>query len=899
MLMRRGSIKYLDTCKRVKVDNDSITIYSNQNKVEDIYHIEKRLGKGGGGSVFLCKRKSDGKPIAIKCIYVEDLENLELATKEYTIVKSLNPEQKETRIAPVYEIFVSISHEQDVYALYFSMPVYLMDLAKFMRSNHNTNKLCFDQNFTLSVCSQMSKSLSFLHKCNICHRDLKPENIFIEEIKSSNEISIVIGDFGLSKEIAKSTRHSKVGTLLYMAPELFDDTRYGLKVDIFSLGVILYQIMSGNYSRKVAWDLQGQDEKKVLYEIKKDILASNHKFDDDFIDIVLSMLYKDPHKRLSATQIHQFSKMKNHKLNRKPLPSLPEEKKPIIIENMPRISKDVDNSPRTPTTNSPRKKDDNITIYVNEKSFKNSLKNLFAKGDITFFSLEDALQYCKQQSENITVTIKMDRGKHKNKNQNITIDRKNIILEGINQKDEETIIQAKSINIVNSNISIRNIHFMGKKLVSGSAVTNPITLDLVDSNASIVNCKIKGRVIVRGEETNNSSPILEGNEIYNNFITNEKYTNPIVADCCEALLIFRAIPRIINNRFFENDSAAVRLNQGGGLLQTNNFMNNLLNVVTMPTKEDFNKDRIKVESAVRITNKSDVVLKGNKFFDNVTCICIEESKCLMDGNELKRSKRGIAIFDSSITMESNEIVEMEHAALTISNSEHNIISNNFSKNKIGLVIYDLLKGKIINNKISLTSTTKFAAITLVISDNPNLTQPMEYEFSDNIIYQNHGGGVLLTASKRDLDKKKNNICKTSRYPVFSIDNNQFFRNSNFGLRLQETVPLMIRNNVFDSNFSSGIIIQSDNLIFMENTLSNHHLDASISIVDIYSCSFIRNQFNDNIVDFILRAKHCKETEPTIFIDSNTLSTSLDKAIRVENSSCLKAFSLAKNQIKKY
>ena len=82
------------------------------------------------------------------------------------------------------------------------------------------------------------------------HKDLKPQNIFLK--KENKEIVIKIGDFGISKtlESAEDYRHTMICTPFYAAPELFENKQYsswGIQYDIWSLGVILYKLLTLKY----------------------------------------------------------------------------------------------------------------------------------------------------------------------------------------------------------------------------------------------------------------------------------------------------------------------------------------------------------------------------------------------------------------------------------------------------------------------------------------------------------------------------------------------------------------------------------------------------------------------------------------------------------------------------
>jgi serine/threonine protein kinase len=89
--------------------------------------------------------------------------------------------------------------------------------------------------------------LHYLHSKQIMHRDLKPENILIDKLPSGDDI-LVIGDFGLSKsdlqDIKITDTLNGLTTPTYKAPEMIDEKPSTTKVDMWALGVILYQFFS-------------------------------------------------------------------------------------------------------------------------------------------------------------------------------------------------------------------------------------------------------------------------------------------------------------------------------------------------------------------------------------------------------------------------------------------------------------------------------------------------------------------------------------------------------------------------------------------------------------------------------------------------------------------------------
>ena len=94
----------------------------------------------------------------------------------------------------------------------------------------------------LSIFVQLLLGLQHIHSKNIIHRDLKPENIMITKDNRAKILDLGCG-FKLEKD--RDMDNCKIGTLYYMAPELTEKKDYGTKVDVWSAGVILYELCTG------------------------------------------------------------------------------------------------------------------------------------------------------------------------------------------------------------------------------------------------------------------------------------------------------------------------------------------------------------------------------------------------------------------------------------------------------------------------------------------------------------------------------------------------------------------------------------------------------------------------------------------------------------------------------
>lgn len=90
---------------------------------------------------------------------------------------------------------------------------------------------------------EIATALYYLHSFGVAHRDLKPENILMVDNSENSDLKIV--DFGLSKIIGPNeTSLDPFGTLSYVAPEVLLQKPYGKEVDLWSLGVIIYLLLS-------------------------------------------------------------------------------------------------------------------------------------------------------------------------------------------------------------------------------------------------------------------------------------------------------------------------------------------------------------------------------------------------------------------------------------------------------------------------------------------------------------------------------------------------------------------------------------------------------------------------------------------------------------------------------
>lgn len=271
------------------------------------YVFLKKLGSGEEGTVYLVKEGSKFK--AIKVVSMEYATTICSECSIYSYLDHPNI------IKPEKYLF---SDNKDT--IYMIMEAGDMDLDNYLKINQSISR---DE--ALIIFWQILNAIDYIHKSNVIHRDLKPNNI----VKMGDRYVII--DFGLSKYIYKNTDINdlthNVQSPIYSAPEVILNQPYDSKIDIWSLGCILFQLITGEYC------IYGNSIEEINNRILDPIYIQNRIYnyvkDRDIQQLLIWILTNDPRYRPKASDIMNDPIFKNYKPIKKGV------KEPELLEYYP------------------------------------------------------------------------------------------------------------------------------------------------------------------------------------------------------------------------------------------------------------------------------------------------------------------------------------------------------------------------------------------------------------------------------------------------------------------------------------------------------------------------------------------------------------------------------------
>jgi len=246
------------------------------------FRIIKLLGKGNQSEVYLAHDSHLDRQVAIKTLFFAN--DTERAAKMQSLLKEARTVGKLTHpnIIPLYD---AGEHEGQPYLVFEYVEG--QTLADALRTNGPLTSTR-----AAEVAAQVLDAIACAHGQSIVHRDLKPSNIILD----ANGTPRVM-DFGIAAQVSPEGRQEGglMGTPGYMAPEYVRDQQFGPKSDIFAMGLVLHEMLTGKPA------IRGKSLQDVLRKIVEEPLAApsseNAQVDEKLDDIVLKAVAKNPDAR--------------------------------------------------------------------------------------------------------------------------------------------------------------------------------------------------------------------------------------------------------------------------------------------------------------------------------------------------------------------------------------------------------------------------------------------------------------------------------------------------------------------------------------------------------------------------------------------------------------------------
>lgn len=314
----------LDT---IVINDISVKRLLNFNQV---YELDRRLGKGAFGAVSLYREKSTNNLYAFKEIEITDETDIKMLQDEVTILSKLSKDNRS--IVKYHDSFIydtTVVKTEETYIYEANVLIYVIVteyISGFTLQDYILTLIACNAtaipNTIFNIALWLFSTIAYIHDAGYVHRDIKPENIMIDNAQKR----FVLLDFGLTCSVRLKTK-KVAGTPEFIAPERWNIEKSSImrsffkgsnlsilkKLDIWSAGITIYCMVE----KRLPWSARN------LLELGKQIIgpyAINYTCDNEIIkEIMNSSINRDPNSRLSADEIvHKMKSMLTTAIHKEP-----------------------------------------------------------------------------------------------------------------------------------------------------------------------------------------------------------------------------------------------------------------------------------------------------------------------------------------------------------------------------------------------------------------------------------------------------------------------------------------------------------------------------------------------------------------------------------------------------
>lgn len=247
------------------------------------FEIGRPLGRGKFGMVYLARERRSKYVVALKVLRKSQLLK---GGVEHQLRREIEI-QTHLRHRNILRMFGYFFDERRIYLILEYAP--RGELYKQL-----TSKGKFSERLSARYLLELSKALAFCHTKHVIHRDIKPENLLV-----GHRGELKIADFGWSVHAPSSKRNTLCGTLDYLPPEMIEGRAHDAMVDVWSLGVLLYEFLVGHPP------FEAEGHSATYRRIARVDLHFPSWVSEGAQDLISRLLKKDPRVRMSLVEISQ------------------------------------------------------------------------------------------------------------------------------------------------------------------------------------------------------------------------------------------------------------------------------------------------------------------------------------------------------------------------------------------------------------------------------------------------------------------------------------------------------------------------------------------------------------------------------------------------------------------